>query len=259
MKLIGQIVKHKTLGDGIIVAEKDLNGIKYFTVNFITEIQEFAFPGIFESSYMRFKDGKQQNEFNNQYLKPVIETESKIKQDISNIKNTEDLKKEFFSIRPLVVKATHYTPISNSLNADLFSYYGSNSLDIYLNFCRRFGWKSNLSDNFGRQGAPLFAENATPERYDVWFLSHSNYTENVSNLTWINKISDNLDTVFELWNDNSRHFDMGKPRIIFAKTSNDKYVFLGIYEVKNKILLNNGSRLRVFKRLSEVYPMKSEY
>lgn len=250
MKLVGRVVIHKEFGEGIIVEEKNLNGIIYFKVNFITDIKEFAFPGIFETAYMRFKDSSVQYEFQKLYTDLSINK----KPDLLK-QNVENITIEYNSIRPLKVIATHYSSIKNKLEFDLFTYYGGNSLDVYSACCKALKWNNDLSYNFGRQGSSLFAENATPEGYAVWFLAHSNYTDNMDNQTWINKISDDQDLIYELWNDVSKSFDRALKRVVFAKTSNGKYIFLGIYDFINKFQLKNGSRLRIFRRISKIYPI----
>lgn len=245
MKLVGLIVTHKDFGEGIIVEEQNSNGNIYFKVNFITNIEEFAYPGIFETNDMQFKNKNFQSEFQKTHNKlPDI-----IKQ------NVEKITVEYNSIRPLKVIATHYSTIKNKLEFDLFTYYGGNSLDVYSACCKTFSWNNDLSYNFGKLWSSLFADNATPEGYAVWFLAHSNYSSNLINQPWINKISDNQDTIFELCNEGNKLFDLASNRVVFAKTSNGKYVFLGIYKFINKIQLKNGSKLHVFKRISNIYPV----
>ena len=250
MKIVGQVVVHKAYGEGIITEVKKVDTNCYIFVNFIREIKEFAFPGIFETTIMHFKNEQVQKEFTNEYLKkkPV-----QPKKEITD-NSDEKFIKEYNSIRPLEVRATRRAHILPTFSADLFASFGSDSGDIYSIGCQKLGWSTLYLNNFGRQGAPLFAEKATPGGYDVWFLANSNYTRNMQSERWINKISDDQEKIFELWTDRSANMDIGRDRVVFAKTTNGKYVFLGIYSALKVLRLDNGSRLRVFKRVSTTYP-----
>lgn len=51
---------------------------------------------------------------------------------------------------------------------------GTNSGDIYETYAAAFRWDMDQSSQFGAQGQPLYAREATPEGYSVWCISYSN-------------------------------------------------------------------------------------
>lgn len=250
MKLKDIVVIHKIFGEGIIAEVVRKGENTYILVNFIREVKEFAFPGIFETEYMRFKDEHIQAKFNEEFgVKKCALKGGREVSENSNDKYIEKYKK-IRQLRVFATRAAYY--IGPLLLADLFTYYGAAAQKIYLACCDTFGWKSNLNNNFGRQ-QKLFAERATPEGYDVWFISNNNFTStNTDNFT--NKISDDLKNIYELWTNNAINMDGGSHRVVFAKTSNAKYVFLGVYVVKKILRVDNGSRLKIYERVSETYP-----
>lgn len=169
--------------------------------------------------------------------------------------------------------------------------YGTNSRTIYLDFCDKYGWKKELSNNFGYQGALLYAENATQEGYSVWMLSNSDLIKHDKNAksfhdelnknskitrTWINVfLSDedfkkysnkrlylddlNLDTIREYHTYHNIPFtetDKKAKRLVFAKIpSSDGYVFLGVYTYKELHKLNEKifEKEVIYKKISNVY------
>lgn len=146
--------------------------------------------------------------------------------------------------------------IDDSLQRDLTKGYGGSAQPIYDECCIKFGWDNSQRGLFGKQRG-LYAENATPQGYSVWFLAHSNWTQtNVEN--WRNKILQ--ETIEEVWLDpqyNSYLRDESI-RVVFAKTKYYGYVFIGLYRsinVEAKIL-SDGSRvfIKTYQRISDVYP-----
>lgn len=126
---------------------------------------------------------------------------------------------------------------------------------IYEELCEVFGWKKSLSDQFGRQGAPLCAHDVDESgKYDVWFISHPSYdaeelkqVPNKQNAA--NVILDDGDTIIEKINP-ARWDEYANEvyRITFIKVKN-VYVFSGVYEITK-----NGST-RTWQRISLTYPM----
>ena len=125
--------------------------------------------------------------------------------------------------------------------------YGSNSREIYERFCKTLNWDKSKSDQFGRQGVPLYAENVDNKKNDVWFITY-----------YVNKETDysqNSDHKNVILNDGNEIIEIvssriGKSneanRITFIKTSKG-YAFLGVYE-----LIENGLK-RKYKRISSEY------
>lgn len=146
--------------------------------------------------------------------------------------------------------------IDDRLQRDLTKGYGGSAQPIYDECCIKFGWDSSQRSLFGKQRG-LYAENATPQGYSVWFLAHSNWTQtNVEN--WRNKILQ--ETIEEVWLDPqyNSYFHDESIRVVFAKAKYYGYVFIGLYRsinVEAKIL-SDGSRvsIKTYQRISDVYP-----
>lgn len=130
------------------------------------------------------------------------------------------------------------------------SVYGTNSRKIYESFCDTLKWDRDKAIQFGRQGAPLYAENCdTDRKFAVWFISNPKYNDtDIMQNNHINLIKHNGDKIIEkvaAFIGSSR--DTG--RIIFIKTKSG-YEFLGVYK-----LVQNGMT-RIYKRISDIYPIK---
>ena len=128
--------------------------------------------------------------------------------------------------------------------------YGTNSGIIYESFCDTLKWDRDKVNQFGRQGAPLYAENCDADRkLAVWFISNPKfYTTEIFEKNHINFIKNNGDEIVEKvapFIGSSR--DTG--RITFVKI-NRGYEFFGVYK-----LVQNGTT-RIYKRISDIYPMK---
>lgn len=128
--------------------------------------------------------------------------------------------------------------------------YGTNSRTVYKSFCDILGWDRDKANQFGRQGAPLYAENCDADRkLAVWFISNPKfYDAEIFEKNHINLIKHNGDEIVEKvapFIGSSR--DTG--RITFVKT-NRGYEFFGVYK-----LVANGTT-RIYKRISDIYPIK---
>ena len=131
--------------------------------------------------------------------------------------------------------------------------YGTTAYDIYIQLCYIANFKSILADNFKKQEI-LFAKNATPENYDVWFLAHSNWNGTQTN-TWKNCIIGDgeaieeyflgLDSEFES-SDISKYY-----RLVFVNMCDGRYAFLGIFEF---VKIDYMNKSRTYRRISKVYP-----
>lgn len=140
---------------------------------------------------------------------------------------------------------------------------GTNSKNIYEDCAQKFGWNMLLSNQFGKQGLPLYARKATPEGNNVWFIGHSNYTGDKGG-DWNNEILYGGEQINEYWkkiDSKADFFDM-TPRVVFAKKKDGYYYFLGVYEVCAKPDMTrrvewNGDDLwvRRYKLLSKIYPL----
>ena len=82
MLLDNLVVKHKSFGEGVIIAQDS----KYITVRFATTEKKFVYPDIFEK-FLTFKDGTVPDEI----LSDISISKSK-KQDVLNKKQEENLR-----------------------------------------------------------------------------------------------------------------------------------------------------------------------
>ena len=101
---------------------------------------------------------------------------------------------------------------------------------------KKFGFFEVLADNF-KMNEVLFACNATPEKYDVWFLAHSNW--NGSKTTnWNNVIIGDGEFIEEYFlgmDYEYERMDLRKyKRLVFVNMYDGRYAFLGVYEPVSK-------------------------
>lgn len=156
------------------------------------------------------------------------------------------------------------------LIASRWKQLGTNSRTIYLDCCKKYGWKKELANKLGYQGSLQFVENATNEGYNVWFITHSNLNDSNA-IRWENKITEDLSTVTQYntikgeENDTKNETRTSKNlRIVFAKTrlsTGEGYAFLGVYKFVERIpLYNNPDYVAkyVYKQVSKVYPFKND-
>ncbi len=143
---------------------------------------------------------------------------------------------------------------------------GTNTRKIYEEFAEKFGWDKFQANQFGRQGAPLYARKATPEGYNVWCIGHSNWTEDKGG-DWSNEISYGEEFIDEYWEDISHDYNdfiSLRYRVTFAKKKGSGYHFLGVYEVcenpdtSKKVLHNDKSVwVKHYHRICENYPINT--
>lgn len=140
---------------------------------------------------------------------------------------------------------------------------GTNSKNIYEDYAEKFGWDKRQANQFGKRGLPLYARNATPEGYNMWFIGHSNLTATKGG-DWDNEILYGGEKINEYWKkiDNKADFYDMTHRVVFAKKKDGYYYFLGIYEVSEKPDLtkqieHNGKYVwvRRYRRICENYPI----
>lgn len=106
--------------------------------------------------------------------------------------------------------------------------YGTNGHEIYLMCCKVFGFRTDKHGHFVKQQS-MYADDATPEGYSVWFLPHSNLTGTKSEGK-NNVIAGDL--VKFSW-DNKKHnetkVNKGERRLLFVK-DRGVYYFAGLIE-----------------------------
>lgn len=155
------------------------------------------------------------------------------------------------------------------LIANKWKQLGTNSRTIYLDCCKKYGWKEELASKLGHQGSLQFVINATDENYDVWFITHSNLNDSKT-IRWKNEVSEDLSKIME-YNTTAgeeekikAHKIRKNSRIVFAKTrlsTGERYAFIGVYKFDTRIpLYNNPDYVAkyVYKQVSKVYPFNND-
>ena len=239
MEIVNQKVIHKVLGEGIITwfGGKEQNENKYIRVQFSEKSIEFQYPTAFKS-FIKATDPEFEQMINHEIQK-ISEDELKKREAEraeTKAKNTHIVKS---AINQRII---HSMPIANNV-LRVGNSLGTNSKSIYLKCCQIFGWDESRENNFGRQGALLYAKRATPEGYSPWFLSNHNL-ENTKGGKWNNTIED--DFIFEEWDEEDERMREDKTnRIVFLKLKGDDKINLK----------ENGKYTKVYKRISKVYPI----
>lgn len=216
VKLVGETVRDRTDKEYIVVAQDDENG--YFSLNADNSLKTFSIRVCFLNGIFKAVNG---------------DLQARILQEL----NKPNIQPQVVPKRP--VEELHY-----------FQDCGAKAKTIYEMCCKRYGFKQEYSGKFGlRQG--LYAADATPEGYSVWFLAHSNWT-GTENGKWKNTIKPLERIITEQWNhlDSRFYYDNGI-RIVFAKNKNMRYVFLGIYKVKGS---NISTRTKEYELMCTKYP-----
>ena len=133
--------------------------------------------------------------------------------------------------------------------------YGTNSRDIYVQFCKYFDWKLSMKEHFGVRTL-MYAKNCTPEVNSVWFIPHNSVFEKYNeNSHWFNFIKGNI--IEEVWIDyeNSSLHNDWDDRVTFLKTK-DGYAFYGIYrpqEIIEKEINHKIRKVKIYKQISAEY------
>ncbi len=245
--MVGQKVLHKMYGVGTIiwVGGRSQNNSTYIKVEFNSKTLELVFPKCFEK-----------------HLTPLDEDFAKtIEFELSKTKKSlKQLEKQAFKPKSVDagIKYINTDPIlkdktfpPNCINSLVFGRcYGTNSKKIYINCCEWFGWNISQTSNFGRQGALLYAERATPEGYSPWFVTHHNLTGTKGG-EWKNIIDGDL--IHEEWdNYDERMWDDKTTRVVFILLSG-KYYFYGVYRVYKIELKENCKYTKSYQRIKENY------
>lgn len=133
--------------------------------------------------------------------------------------------------------------------------YRRSAYDIYKACCKYWVFDFSQRGKFApRKG--LYAQNATPEDYGVWFIPHSNLTGDASS-SWANIIED--DIIYEVWHVKDT-VDDKCDRVTFVKQGNGEYVFNGIYRLEKIEKIDKYiddifiTVKKTYKRISNTYP-----
>lgn len=97
----------------------------------------------------------------------------------------------------------------------------------------------------------LFASDATKEEYAVWIIANSNWTRTKGG-KWQNVISGDFETINEYWDKNALdEFELDEiDRVVFAKSKDNVYIFLGEYKCAE---IKHQDNVKIYKRISKTY------
>jgi len=132
-------------------------------------------------------------------------------------------------------------------------FYGFKAKDVYNRCCNEYGFDPNLAKRFSYRQR-LYAGNATPEGFGVWFIANNNWNKSKGG-SWQNTIAGNFSWITEKWDKNPNQvidcFDSEK-RVVFAKDPrhSDGYIFLGVYK---PVLFDERTKTRRFERVASQY------
>ena len=146
--------------------------------------------------------------------------------------------------------------ISNGFSAPLkmsyFTSYGTDTKKIYNKCCDLFDWDYKDVVHFGWQ-TPCFSELSTPEKYDVWMLTHNNWTETEGG-KWVNEIHENGIVQWSI----QKGYPAKRNRVVFAKTKKGHYLFLGLFLIDNIEEYDTDDGYTIYRemyiRVSKTYP-----
>lgn len=234
------------MGEGVIshFGGKPQNDNKYIEVKFEAKTVVFPYPSCFEKYLIaidaEFKKTIEEDISASHPQKPAIPELPKENTYYDTVNTTSFITSSVTSLASRPIEELKY--LDN---------YGTNSKTIYLNCCNGLGWDKSKAHNFGHQGARLYAKNATPEGYSVWFLSHHKMT-NTKGGKWSNTIY--KDSVYEEW-DNAENgiWDDKSTRVLFVKFDGS-YHFYGIFAVDTVIMNGNFKYTKIYKRIGNTYP-----
>ena len=137
--------------------------------------------------------------------------------------------------------------------------HGMIAQDAYIGCALKYGWNMEKKAQFGLRKL-LYANDATPEGYAVWFLPHSNLSKTAhSKGVWENRIIGN--EIEERWcipRLEDRRSDRTL-RVTFVKRENGKYYFQGVYRLISSTreqdpVTHKLEQIKRYRRVSETYP-----
>ena len=223
-------VSHDQFGVGEIVESDG----KYIKVRFSDAVRAFVYPDSFREGYLKRYD-------------PATPPAPKVQP------------KPLPAGQPAQAQAEQKSARQNVLHRSAHREYGNRAREIYIQFGKEYGWDLAKSGCFAPQ-KPLFAEKATQEGYDVWFIANSNWTQTKGGV-WSNTISANSKTIEERWTEaRAGLHDLGRRRVVFAKVKGGGYVFLGIFQaerVEKYQSLKECTWKKIYRAVSSRYPQES--
>ena len=133
--------------------------------------------------------------------------------------------------------------------------YGDNAQKIYLQCCDAFGWDKSQAECFTRGHRLYSPEDCDFNGNSVWFICYSNLAnkEVVEDKHVRNFFENNANRITEKLadiKDNHAKESSYNNRIVFAKKSDKKYIFCGVFKVAT-----NERLYRVHEIISDTYPL----
>lgn len=241
--LLNKKVRHKTEGEGIVVSVTEKGDIKDLDIDFNGKIKRYRYP----HEALVFCDINVQKQAIDDLEKYKSNQQKASAQKIANV---------ISQINTQAIKSHNNLNVSiskiNNRILEYGKYYGTTAKEIYSQCCDVFNWEKKEIGKFGQQ-QELYAMDATPEKFSVWFLAHSNWTA-TKNGKWHNSIDTSKGIIEEYWDDKSiARFDKDKePRVVFAKDKTNKYLFLGVYENES---IDEKNSVKAYRKISNVYPI----
>lgn len=233
-EFVGLKVLHKEYGEGVIV------GVSEYSL-LIDYCDKKAVPAngySFSSSTVSFVEEKYKDLFleaNKNYFTKKGNKKPSYKRD--RVKNKTN--KSSFS-----VESKEVTELIEG------KAYGTTARNVYDLCCRCFEFDKRKAGLFSSQ-KKLYASDATKEGYAVWMIANSNWTMTKGG-KWRNVISGDLETINEFWDKNTvNEFELDEmDRVIFAKSKDNVYVFLGVYKCAE---IKHQDNVKIYKRISKTY------
>ena len=144
----------------------------------------------------------------------------------------------------------------------------TNTRKLYDYLCKEYDFDKSKADNFGHQGAILYANDVSKEHYSVWCLTNTSWAKkkNYEKYSWYNEISKDADNceIVETWNKNlwikndakslellSGLYTYEDTRLTFVRCKDGRYFFLGVYKFSER---DNENKIKKYKLVSQNYP-----
>lgn len=231
-EFVGLKVLHKEYGEGVVVG---VSG-RFLSIDYCDKKAVLANSYSFSSSTVSFVEEKYNDLFleaNDNYFTKKGNKKTTYKRDKDKTINSS-----FFE---------ENKEVSELIEGKA---YGKTAKDVYDLGCRCFGFDKSKAGLFSSQ-KKLYASDATKEGYAVWIIANSNWTGTKGG-KWRNVISGDLETINEYWDKNTvNEFELDEmDRVIFAKSKDNVYVFLGVYKCAE---IKHQDNVKIYKRISKTY------
>lgn len=231
-RLIGQKVKSKLYGDGLVIQCLDEVGSRRIIIKFNDTEKELGYDIVIENKIITFENEEMQ------ILAEEIKNKGKIL-EIPTYTNNAQLRKEAKN-------------------------YGSCAQSIYLKLCEELGWDESLSYKFGSR-QKCYAKEVDGVNA-AWFVVHSNlsgdkhdcYTNTFKNKDGIDKAIIEEEYIPSTSTVDYR-ISLGDIRIVFYKSKEyGGYLFAGVYEQTNHYINEKGNHVLVYEMIYDYYPFREK-